>query len=161
MMKQGVAKGLFYFPLRDQNGKFSKSPLIPELPTFLEVYQRVHGKAPSGPFWKALKMVLDVRGTMSHLIAGPSNMDKQALADFRKGFEGMLSDQAAIAQQQKVIGVAYQHVDYTAANEVVKSAGNLDPQVVQFWKEYIADGAAVLKKIRVQQKAKQQKKQTN
>lgn len=137
MAKEGIVKALWYYPLKNERGQFVKSPLVPEMKTFLEVYREIKGKDPSGPYWDALKLVLDLRGVMTNLFLGPPGMNKEAVAALSVGFRKMIKDPAAIAQQKKSIGFAYSGVPLETARSFIANLNKTDPKVIEFWKGYI------------------------
>jgi tripartite-type tricarboxylate transporter receptor subunit TctC len=138
MAKEGIVKALWYYPLKDEKGNFVKSPTISDMPTFIDVYKEIYGKEPSGPYWEALKFLLDLRGTVTNVFVGPPNMNKNALAALRTGFGKMIRDPGAIADQKKSIGFNYKPVSIAVAEKFVAGLKNVDPNVVKFWKDYIA-----------------------
>ncbi len=146
MGKEGIVKALWYYPLKNDQGQFVKSPLVPEMKTFLEVYREVKGKDPSGPYWDALKLVLDLRGVMTNVFVGPPGMNKEAVAALQAGFGKMITDPANIAQQNKSIGFAYGGVSNATARNFIANLDKVDPKVVAFWKGYIKKASKRKKK---------------
>ena len=55
LVKDGKAVPLFSWGMLDDNGNIVRDPTFPELPTFVEYYEQVHGKKPQGPAWSAWK----------------------------------------------------------------------------------------------------------
>lgn len=141
----GVAKPLWYFKFRDANGNAIKS-ITGGLPSFEEVYRRVHGKAPSGPFWEKFKFLISLRSAVTHLYMGPPGMNKQALADLRTGFDNMIKDPQAMAKQKKILHNVYVPVSRDSAAKAFKSISKVDPAMVKFWKDYVKAGTKRKKK---------------
>jgi tripartite-type tricarboxylate transporter receptor subunit TctC len=146
MGKAGIVKALWYYPLKNDRGHFVKSPLIPEMKSFLEIYKEIKGTEPSGPFWDALKLVLDLRGIMTNLFVGPPGMNKEALAALRVGFREMVKDGANIAQQKKSIGFACKEVPQNTATKFIANLDQTDPKLIEFWKNYIRKATKKKKK---------------
>ncbi len=146
MGKEGIVKALWYYPLKNDQGQFVKSPLVPEMKTFLEVYREIKGKDPSGPYWDALKLVLELRGVVTNVFVGPPGMNTEAVAALQAGFDKMITDPANIAQQKKSIGFAYEKVSNETARRFIADLNKVDPKVVAFWKDYIKKASKRKKK---------------
>lgn len=58
LVEAGQAVPMFSFGQLDENGAVQRDPAVPDLPTIAEVYEQIHGSAPSGPAWDAYRAVL-------------------------------------------------------------------------------------------------------
>ena len=58
LVEQGLAVPLFSFGLLNEAGDVVRDPVVPDLPTVLEVYRSLNGRDPSGPAWEAYRAVL-------------------------------------------------------------------------------------------------------
>lgn len=142
---KGAAMPLWYFKFRDANGNEIKS-VTGGLTSFEDVYRRIHGKPPSGPFWEKFKFLISLRSAVTHLFMGPPGMNKQALADLRSGFDKMVKDPDAMAKQKKILHNVYVPVSRESAAQAFKSISKVDPVMVKFWKDYVKKGTKRKKK---------------
>lgn len=55
LIESGVAVPLFSWGLLDDDNKLIRDPVAPDLPHFVEAYEMIHGKKPSGPAFDAWK----------------------------------------------------------------------------------------------------------
>ena len=56
MVKKGEAIGLYYLPTMTPDGLvITQDPAFPDMPALSELYEQIHGKAPSGPQWETVK----------------------------------------------------------------------------------------------------------
>lgn len=55
LVEQGIATPFMTFGSLGPDGEIIRDPILPDVPTFKEEYERVHGEAPSGPAWEAWK----------------------------------------------------------------------------------------------------------
>jgi tripartite-type tricarboxylate transporter receptor subunit TctC len=55
LVAQGLAVPLMTWGVVDPEGRIVRDPVEPDLPSFPEAYEMVHGKKPSGPAWEAWK----------------------------------------------------------------------------------------------------------
>ena len=146
-IKDGTSMPLWYFPLKNAQGQFEKSPLAPDMPSFLDVYKEITGKAPSGPHWKFLNLVADL-DQLHAAILGPPNMDPRAAAALSKGYYAMLEDQAFQNEAKKIVGSGYDARTKEFAAKYFKQISSLDPAMVAYSKAYLASGAKGMKKKR-------------
>jgi len=97
LVKAGQAVPLMSWGALDENGAIVRDPTVPELPSFAEAYEMLHGKPPSGPAWEAWKaffiagfpgqkMVFLPKGTPDDIVAAYTAAFKSAIAapDFAK-----------------------------------------------------------------------------
>jgi tripartite-type tricarboxylate transporter receptor subunit TctC len=158
MAKKGIVKALWYYPSKDANGKYVKSPLAPEMQTVIEVYKEAFGKEPSGIYWDALNLAMGFRATASNAFLAPPNTNKEATKAFRKGFTGMINDPAMISQMRKATGSVMTPVTIKTALAVYQNLKNVDPKLVKFWKDYNAEGSKAKKAPKDKRGGKRKKK---
>ena len=145
MAKAGTVKALWYYPSKDASGKYVKSPLAPEMQTVIEVYKEAFGKEPSGIHWDALNLAMGFRATASNAFLAPPNTNKEATAAFRKGFIGMINDPEMKEQMSKSTGSVMTPVAMQTVLNVFTNLNKTDANLVNFWKEYNAEGAKAKK----------------
>ena len=84
--KNFVADGslipMYYHPYFDGKGQQIRSEEFKEMPSFIDVYRKVHGKDPSGPLFETYKWMLDVNGHPTGFIA-PPKVDPKLVAILR------------------------------------------------------------------------------
>lgn len=71
MVDDGTAVALFTFGFENENGEIVRDPMVPELPTFLEVYQEIHGKPLEGEPYRVWKTLFDIRVMGSKMFSLP------------------------------------------------------------------------------------------
>jgi tripartite-type tricarboxylate transporter receptor subunit TctC len=140
LVKDGTVTPLWYFQKKDHKGNYLNSPDIPDMPPFMDVYKKVHGKAPSGKLWNAFDKVQDLWATVDWFFWGPPKMNKEATEALRKGFDKLIVDPALIADMKKIIGFVYKPVSLDAAQNVLDELENFDPETIEFVKRFIASG---------------------
>ncbi len=136
----GDVMPLWYFKFRDADGSEIKSE-TGGLPSFEDVYRRIHGKPPSGPFWDKFTFLISLRSAVTHLFMGPPGMNETALAALRAGFDKMIKDPEAIEKQKQVLNNVYVPVSREKAAKAFKSISTADRGLVEFWKDYVKKGA--------------------
>src|SRR3546814_2957148 len=84
LVESGIAVPLFAFGIADAEGKIVRDPTVPDLPTFVEVYEAVHGKAPEGPGFDAWLTVFNLNVMASKALALPGGTSKEIVNTYHK-----------------------------------------------------------------------------
>ena len=142
MIAAGEAIGVMYWGSQGDNGEIVKNPLIPELPTFNEVYQSIHGKAPSGLAYEALVFNTNILNNASHLMWGPPGMEKEAVAAIREGMKHVINDPNYIDEQTKIAGYPQHYVEPEVAEKYVKTISTVSPELKKFMIDFYYEGKA-------------------
>ena len=132
-----VIKPLWHWRLPDGKGGWNKNPNATEMPSFIEVYKAVHGKAPSGEMWEALKVVLELHGSSAQMLLGPPGIAKDKLAIMQKAWFAGLSDNTFKKEYMKVAGIIGGPVPTKTALADVAKVSNVDPKVAAYLKKFI------------------------
>ena len=74
LVRDVVVVPLWHFPARDTQGHYQNNPMTPEMPSFVEVLQRVNPRQPSGIEWEAFELLSTLYGNLSNVIWGPPEM---------------------------------------------------------------------------------------
>ncbi len=139
-VKDGTSMPLWYFPLKNEQGQFVKSDLVPDFPSFMDVYKEITGKDPSGPHWKFLNLVAEL-DQLHSAIWGPPNMNKEAAEAFSKGYYALHEDKAFLDESKRIIGSGYEIRSRKFARKYFQGLSTIDPAMVEYVKKYIAAAA--------------------
>jgi hypothetical protein len=141
--KDGVVTALWYFPFVDSKGNFVADPAAGDIPSFIDVYRQVKGKAPSGKYWDALKFVLNLRGAGStNILLGPPGMNMKVTADLRTGWNKALGDPEAAAKFNKSFRNTYKPVTHDRVKAAFAAMKRVDPKMSKFMIDYAYRRAA-------------------
>lgn len=146
MVKKGAVIPVWQIPSMDANGNLVKSPLLPNMPSFSDIYKQVKGEAPSGIKWEAVKNLVKFGQTVQHMYFGPPGMNKDAVAAFRKAFIPAMTSAAYKADAKKTAKYVPTGVPHQRATEVLGANKSTPPEVVKFLKEYVAKHSKKKKK---------------
>ncbi|MCZ6593072.1 MAG: hypothetical protein O7B98_18305 [Alphaproteobacteria bacterium] len=138
MVKDGTVIPVWQIPSMDASGNLVKSSLLPNIPSFSEVYRQVKGKDPSGIQWEAVKNLVKFGQTVQHMYFGPPGMNEDAVAAFRKAFLPAMTSAAYEADAMKTVKYVPAPADYKRATEVLSANKATPPEVVKFLKDYVA-----------------------
>lgn len=105
MYEKGQAVPVWQTGSITPDGKITRSPTVRgDVPTFYEVYRKVHGKAPSGIAWDAYKSVLIDLSMMLRVYALPPGTPEDRLAIVRQAMAEITKDPAFVADWERILG---------------------------------------------------------
>jgi tripartite-type tricarboxylate transporter receptor subunit TctC len=136
MIADGIANPLFTWGTYDANGKYGRDPSMPHLPSYLEVYEAVHGKKPSGPgieAWKALHG-LDVPMNKSLLLH--PDTPKEYVEVWVNGVREMLKDQEFLQKAAPEFG-PYPQIVGDAARPIMQTSFAIPPDARAWLAKYV------------------------
>lgn len=93
MIESGLAQPLFTLGNYDSNGKYGRDPAMPNVPSYVEVYETVHGKRPSGPGFEAWEALASMNVAMNKTLLLHPNTPKEAVEAWRTAMREMLKDE--------------------------------------------------------------------
>jgi tripartite-type tricarboxylate transporter receptor subunit TctC len=103
LVKTGVVTPLYYHDVIAPDGTMRKSPDFPELMGFTEVYTQIHGKAPSGIKYEALKAANMASQNLNRVALLPPGSPNEAVLAMRQAFTQLAKDEEFIAEAKKVM----------------------------------------------------------
>jgi tripartite-type tricarboxylate transporter receptor subunit TctC len=136
MIEDGTANPLFTWGNYDAEGKYGRDPAMPHLPSFLEVYEAVHDKKPSGPgveAWKALHG-LDVPMNKSLLLH--PNTPKDAVETWVKAVREMLEDQEFLTKTEPEFG-PYPQIVGDSVRPIMQTSFAIPPEARAWLAKYV------------------------
>lgn len=142
MIKQGQAIALWYHPTFDLNGNIGprSKGFPPSMKSFVEVYEEVHGKKPSGHLWEAYKWFSTKVNAMTFTMSAPPGSPKEAVAALRKGHLATTKDPAYVKPLIKRFGAETRWVSLEQGLNVLKTYRNVDPEVLAVFKQMAKKG---------------------
>ena len=136
--QQGLNAPLFSLPMLNADGELLKSPLVPDIPTVDELYEEIHGSAPSGINWDAIRTMIEIDQTMQHVFLGPSNMNSQAVEAFRAAIGPTMASEAFREEATRILSYVPDAVDAERAAEILDATANVTPEIQAFIEAQIA-----------------------
>lgn len=127
LVKKNQAVPLFTFGVENANGKIVRDPVEPKLPTFLEVYEKVHGKKFSGLPYKAWHATFSIAVMNSKAIVMHPKTRPEVLATYHNTVQKILKDPAFLKAKKKWIGI-YEISTGKRAQKIMTSGADIDPK---------------------------------
>lgn len=133
--KQGHMVKLFTlgYPLGE---KIERDPVFPDVLTVGEVYEKLNGKKPSGPNWRALKAFMAMGVTASKGFALPKGTPDDIYNAYVNAAKKSIEDPDFRKRAEKMLG-NYPQVFGKDANDTVNEAVNLPPDIDKWLKNYL------------------------
>ncbi|MCB1743521.1 MAG: tricarboxylate transporter, partial [Gammaproteobacteria bacterium] len=104
LVKNGEATPLFSLGIQDENDKFMRDPVTPELPHFNEVYEQVHGKPMSGPQRETWMALFNIGVMASKSVALPGDASLEVYEAYQKAVRDMIADPEWAKVQEEQLG---------------------------------------------------------
>jgi tripartite-type tricarboxylate transporter receptor subunit TctC len=136
LVRAGKAVPLFALGVLDEKGNLVRDPNFPDLPSFAEVYEIMHGKQPSGPAFEAWKAILQMGVMANKSILLPAGTPQPIVEAWRSAVQKTLADPEFEAKAAAVIEGYPQFVG-DAARPIMKDATTLSPEVWEWIKNFL------------------------
>jgi tripartite-type tricarboxylate transporter receptor subunit TctC len=136
MIDSGMARPLYTFGNYDENGKLTRDPAAPDVPTFNEFYKAVHGKDPSGPGYEAWLALMGVSIPLSKSLLLAPGTSKDVVEMWRGAVRKMLADAEFKQKAAKEFG-PYPQIVGEAVRPIIKQALSVSPEARQWLSKYV------------------------
>ncbi len=138
-VKKGEAIPLFQSGLYDANGVLKRQPgVVADVPTIKELYERIHGKSPSGPYWDAIATYIMYCRTLNKPVAFTPGTEKY-VAIVRKAGVAMAKDPEFKKDYDKVNPGAGIYVG-DDATKIMKIAAEKSKHIRPWLQDWITKG---------------------
>ena len=135
MVKTGQVVPLYANELINEDGVLEANEEAPDLTPFSKLYQMVHKKPPSGPYWDALKVTYISQGMQRVAMMTPGT-PAPAVATLRQAFAAMLKDAEFVADFKKVTQSSPSYRVGVSGEKIVKKLHDAPVEVKTFIKKY-------------------------
>ena len=128
LVEDGDAVPLMAFGQLDDSGNVVRDPNFPDIPTVAEVYQTLHGKAPSGEKFEAYKTLLGLTYTYQKAMWVPHDTPPEAVKLLRESAAELAASPEFVESAAEVLGgyplLAGEHLE-----ELIGEAYTVDENV--------------------------------
>ena len=140
LVDSGIAVPVLQYDNMRADGSLGRSPELPDVPAFLEIYKEIWGKdaMPSGEKWQALQMLTRLMDSMYRTAFMPPIAPAAAVAEMRSAFEKLAKDPGYISDYEKVVRAKPRFVLGAEGERIIAELGNVQPAFVSFLRKYIA-----------------------
>jgi tripartite-type tricarboxylate transporter receptor subunit TctC len=134
--KDGKLVPVFTMGYGAADGSIKRDPAYPDMPTISEGYEKLHGKAPSGPAADAYTAFLHMGVTASKSLVLPKGTPDEVVDVWVEAAKKVVADPDFRKKAKKVIGAYEQSYGKDAAG-VLKMATGVSPETKAWLKEWI------------------------
>lgn len=138
LVAEGKAVPLMSWGALDANGNVVRDPTFPDLPSFKEVYEQVHGKAPSGPAWEAWKAFFTAGFPAQKMVFLPKGTSQEIIDAYSAAFDAVIAAPGFAEKSKKRLGV-YPQLTGDGAKAKLAIATNVDPAAKDWVKKWLKD----------------------
>ena len=139
LVEPGLAVPLYYYSLVDAEGVPVKDALFENIPTFVEVHEKLKGEKPSGMPFEALTAVNNIAATLLRGVFLPEGAPDEAAEALRIAWKALPEDDEFIADYRSIVGAPPSLLDGVQAKAQLDSLANLEPDIITFIKGYILE----------------------
>jgi|LNFM01.1.fsa_nt_gb hypothetical protein len=131
VIASGLGIALFHYSVVGKDGKPAGNPALEAqgIPPFHVFHAMTFGREPSGVKWEALLLLNDIGTKLQRAIVLPAGSPAEAVADLRKGFEGLRGDKAFIEEFKRVTGSEPDLVSASEAEPLLTRMAKVAPEI--------------------------------
>jgi tripartite-type tricarboxylate transporter receptor subunit TctC len=136
LTKSGKAVPIFSLGVMDEQGNIVRDPNFPEIMSFPEAYELMHGKKPSGIAYEAYRALFQMRVMANKSIWLPAGTPKPILDAWRTAIRQVFADPEFMKRGAEEIA-GYSQFFGEAAHPVMKEAISFSPEVWAWLDEFL------------------------
>ncbi len=137
LVNTGKALTMWYYAPVNAQGKQVKFADLAGIPTFLDVYKKLHGGMPSGMKYTALTLVNNLATFMLRGSFVPAGTPKAAVDALRAAWRALPDDQEFVSEYRRAFKADPKILQADVAQAHVDKIKSMDPKVVSFLKKFV------------------------
>lgn len=135
-VKDGKMIPLFQTGVMNEQGQIVRSPLVPDVPTILEQYKKLHnGAAPTGELWQTYQLAANLN-TSNYVLAARSGTPANVMTVLKKGFDQMVASSDWKSFTKSKLTVPLATVNAATATKSWNAFLNSSKSQVDLFKKY-------------------------
>ena len=138
LIEPGLGITLWYFSAVDSDGNPVSDPRLDDIPTFVDVFERLNGERPSGMLFDSLSLINNMMVNMLWGSFVPKGTPEEAVQSLRMAWDALSNDEQFIADYEALTGGPPIFMSAAGAEEHLEGLANLSPEMIAFVKEYVA-----------------------
>ena len=142
MVEAGRAVPLFSWGVLDSEGNIVRDPTFPDLPSFVEAYEAVHGKKPEGVQFEAYKALFGAGLNANKPAMLPIETPPEIVQAYRDAFEAALNDPELQAKAAEILG-EYDQATGDEIEGLFKVATTISPEAKEWVQNYLKENYQV------------------
>ncbi len=138
LVDDGTAVPLFTFGF-EKDGKVIRDPMLPSVPTFLEVYEKVNGKPLAGIDYEVWKTMFSVRVMGSKMFALPPGTPQDIVDTYTKAIEEALKTPELNNKNAELVLGTYPQSTGAASQAILDNGVAMNDQQLAHLKKWLKD----------------------
>lgn len=136
LLEDGIAVPLYTLGLMDAKGNVNRDPTWPKTPSYVEAYEAIHGKKPSGPGYEAWYTLASMSVGMNKSWNLPAGTPKDIVEAWRTAARNMLADPEFNKKRDKIVG-KYPQTIGDGAVAIRNAALTISPEARAYLAKYV------------------------
>lgn len=136
LVRPGLGIVLWYYPEIGPDGREVRNRHLEDIPTWLDIHERLRGESPSGLRYEALKLVNNLEAAMQRGVFVPPGTPDEAVGALRLAFAALATDREYIADYTEMAGGPPHLLMASETRALVDSLADADPDTVAFIREF-------------------------
>lgn len=137
LVEAGTIVPLFSFGF-EQDGEIIRDPNFPDLPSFPEAYEIIHGEPPSGPEFEAWTALFHIAVMSSKALVLPPDTPQEIIDAYSAAAAELAQDEQFIAESGNLVGTYPQLTGEDAQNSLLRAV-TISPEAREFVIQYLRD----------------------
>ena len=137
LVKTGVALPLWQLNGAGPDGSITRFPAIPDIPTFEEVYQQVHGKKPSGIEYETMRLLIDSLTNMFRTAFMPPKTPAAAVKEMRAAFVTLFQDREFLGDYTRAVRTEPRLVKGEDGEKIMARLAGVKPEIKSYLAGYL------------------------
>ncbi|HET8722068.1 MAG TPA: hypothetical protein VFM24_08575 [Nitrospira sp.] len=139
LVEDGTVVPLFTFGFQNEDGEMVRDPMLPEVPTFLEVYEEIHGEPLSGEARRVWEALFNIRVMGSKIFVLPPETPQEIVDIYANAAKEAVASPEMKSEQAKAIISEYPQSTGAAAKRVFDGAMSMTDTERQWLKDWLSE----------------------
>lgn len=139
LVDEGVAVPLFTFGFEQADGQIVRDPVLPDVPTFLELYEAVHDKKLAGIEYDVWKALFNVRVMGSKMLVLPKGTPQEIVDVYTKATDEALKGDILNSEQAKLVLSVYPQSTGAASEAVFRGGLDMSAEEQAFLRNWLKE----------------------
>jgi tripartite-type tricarboxylate transporter receptor subunit TctC len=135
LIKTGIAIPVWYDEIDDPPKPSGQLEGL-TIPSFPQLYKRIKGSMPSGPYWDAYRTLYEMNNNLLRLVALPPGAPREAVEALRRAVERLAHDKEFAAESRKIVEYVPEYETSPDLNAQVRKAMVVSPQMRDYINAY-------------------------
>lgn len=139
MIDDGSAVPLFTFGFENADGVIVRDPMLPDVPTFLELYEEIQGKPLDGVVYNVWKALFNIRVMGAKMYVLPTNTPQSIVDVYSNAMATALASDALTSDKARLVLGSYPQSTGADAQRIFDGATSLTDEQKQWLKAWLLE----------------------